>query len=188
MAQGTVCLAELGRVWARRRPPFRGLHLDSAAASRSSVETVQAASEHLCREAEVGAYVAEAEAGPVLAAGRKALGGLLGVPADGLAFRSGVTPRRRSGTSTPPPEPTSSTPPAASGWPARAVWGCSPSPNHGGTGYTCHQPAGSRRLVQVLARVPGWDILDAAGDVSRWSLMQSLSSTRPSRRHEGHGA
>jgi hercynylcysteine S-oxide lyase len=72
--------------WRDRRPPAARLHLDTAAAGRSSLATLAAAAAHAEREAATGGYVAAAEAEPVLAAGRAALGGLLGVPADGVAF------------------------------------------------------------------------------------------------------
>jgi pyridoxal 5-phosphate dependent beta-lyase len=62
------------------------LHLDSAAAGRSSAATMAAAAAHAEREAVRGAYVAQAEAAPVLDAGRAGLAALLGVPAAGLAF------------------------------------------------------------------------------------------------------
>jgi hercynylcysteine S-oxide lyase len=60
--------------------------LDTAAAGRSSVATLRAAAAHAEREATLGAYVAQAEARPVLEQGREALGRLVGVPADGVAF------------------------------------------------------------------------------------------------------
>ena len=76
--------------WRDRRPPAARLHLDTAAAGRSSRAILAAAAAHAEREAETGGYVAAAEAEPVLAAGRAALGDLLGVPAAGVAFtRSG---------------------------------------------------------------------------------------------------
>jgi hercynylcysteine S-oxide lyase len=76
--------------WRDRRPPAARLHLDSAAAGRSSRAILAATAAHAECEAETGGYVAAAEAEPVLAAGRAALGDLLGVPAAGVAFtRSG---------------------------------------------------------------------------------------------------
>ena len=76
--------------WRDRRPPQTRLHLDTAAAGRSSRAILAAAAAHAEREAETGGYVAAAEAEPVLAKGRAALGQLLGVPADGVTFtRSG---------------------------------------------------------------------------------------------------
>ena len=62
------------------------MHLDTAAAGRSSLATLAATAAHAEREAMAGAYVAAAEAAPVLAAGRAELARLLGVPAAGLAF------------------------------------------------------------------------------------------------------
>lgn len=62
------------------------LHLDSAAAGRSSAATLEAVRSHAELEASVGGYVAEQRAAPVLAAGRAALADLTGVAPDGLAF------------------------------------------------------------------------------------------------------
>jgi hercynylcysteine S-oxide lyase len=72
--------------WRQRRPPAELLHLDTAAAGRSSTATLAATAAHAEREAARGAYVAQSEAAPVLDAGRAELAGLLGVPAAGLAF------------------------------------------------------------------------------------------------------
>ena len=72
--------------WREQRLPAAGLHLDTAAAGRSSRATLAAAAAHAEREATEGAYVAMAEAAPVLAAGQAALAGLLAVPAAGVAF------------------------------------------------------------------------------------------------------
>jgi pyridoxal 5-phosphate dependent beta-lyase len=72
--------------WRERRLPAPGLHLDTAAAGRSSRATLAAAAAHAEREATAGAYVAQAEAGPLLAEGQALLAGLLGVPAAGVAF------------------------------------------------------------------------------------------------------
>jgi hercynylcysteine S-oxide lyase len=47
---------------------------------------LQAVADHALLEAQVGAYVAEEAAQPVLEAGRAQLADLLGVPADGVAF------------------------------------------------------------------------------------------------------
>jgi pyridoxal 5-phosphate dependent beta-lyase len=72
--------------WREHRPPAEVLHLDSAAAGRSSAATLAATTAHAQREAARGAYVAQAEAAPVLDAGRARLAALLGVPAGGVAF------------------------------------------------------------------------------------------------------
>jgi pyridoxal 5-phosphate dependent beta-lyase len=72
--------------WRERRPVAEILHLDTAAAGRSSLATLGATAAHAEREAVTGAYVAAAEAAPELTEGRAALGRLLGVPAAGVAF------------------------------------------------------------------------------------------------------
>jgi hercynylcysteine S-oxide lyase len=72
--------------WRERRLPAEVTHLDSAAAGRSSRDTLAATAAHAEREATVGAYVAMAEAAPVLAEGRAGLARLLGVPAAGVTF------------------------------------------------------------------------------------------------------
>lgn len=82
------------RQWRAQRPPSRQIHLDTAAAGRSSAETLRVTAAHAEREAVVGAYVAQAEAAPVLAEGRAALAGLLGVAADGLAFTESASAAR----------------------------------------------------------------------------------------------
>ena len=74
------------RWWRERRLPAERIHLDSAAAGRSSRATLAATAAYAEREATVGAYVAMAEAERVLAQGQAGLAGLLGVPAAGLAF------------------------------------------------------------------------------------------------------
>jgi hypothetical protein len=48
--------------WRERRPPAELVHLDSAAAGRSSAATLAASAAHGEREAARGAYVAQAEA------------------------------------------------------------------------------------------------------------------------------
>jgi hercynylcysteine S-oxide lyase len=77
--------------WRARRPPFQGIHLDNAAAGPSSMAVLQAVAYHARLEAETGAYVAEAAAAPVLAAGQVDIAGLLGVPVAGIAFVESAT-------------------------------------------------------------------------------------------------
>jgi pyridoxal 5-phosphate dependent beta-lyase len=74
------------RWWRERRLPAGPVHLDTAAAGRSSVATLAATAAHAEREATIGAYVAQEEAEPLLAEGRANLARLLGVPAHGVAF------------------------------------------------------------------------------------------------------
>ena len=49
--------------WRAQRPPAQRVHLDTAAAGRSSVATLRATAAHAEREATVSAYVAQAEVG-----------------------------------------------------------------------------------------------------------------------------
>ena len=72
--------------WRERRPPPERVHLDTAAAGRSSVATLRATAGYAQREAALGGYVAQAEAAPVLNEGRATLARLFGVPTLGLAF------------------------------------------------------------------------------------------------------
>ena len=72
--------------WRERRLPGGPLHLDTAAAGRSSLATLAATAAHAEREAVTGAYVAQEEAEPLLAEGRANLARLLGVPDGGVAF------------------------------------------------------------------------------------------------------
>ncbi len=74
------------RWWRERRLPAERIYLDSAAAGRSSRATLAATAAHAEREATVGAYIAMAEAEPVLAEGRAGLARLLGVPSAGVTF------------------------------------------------------------------------------------------------------
>jgi hercynylcysteine S-oxide lyase len=84
----------LSRTWRARRPATEMIHLDTAAAGRASVATLAAASAHAEREAVAGAYVAQAEAAPVLERLRADLGGLLRVPAEGVAFAESASAAR----------------------------------------------------------------------------------------------
>lgn len=72
--------------WSDRRPAFRGVHLDSAAAGRMSTAVLQAVADHALREAQTGAYIAQAAATDVLTTGRADLANLLGMAPDGVAF------------------------------------------------------------------------------------------------------
>lgn len=74
------------RAWREQRPAARHVHLDTAAAGRCSAATLHAVVAYAEREAAAGAYVAEAEAGPVLETGRAQIASLFGVPAGGVVF------------------------------------------------------------------------------------------------------
>lgn len=79
--------------WAARRPEPHVVHLDSGAAGRASTATIEAVASHVRREAELGAYVAEEEAAPVVEAARQQLADLLGVDLEGV----GLTGSARAG-------------------------------------------------------------------------------------------
>jgi hercynylcysteine S-oxide lyase len=79
------------RLFSDSRPPTTFTHLDTAAAGRSSLATLRAVAAHAEREAVAGAYVAAAEAIPVIDGGRAALAGLFGVAPGGIAFTESAT-------------------------------------------------------------------------------------------------
>lgn len=75
--------------WVSQRAPGPRLHLDAAACGRQSRAVLAAQVGHLQAESG-GAYLAEEAAGPDLAAGRAAVGSLLGLPGDALAYTHGA--------------------------------------------------------------------------------------------------
>src|SRR4051794_26101787 len=77
--------------WTARRPPAQVLHLDTAAAGRSSLATLDAVATHARLEAEVGAYVAQERVADALERLRTDVGALLGVPPAGVAFGESAT-------------------------------------------------------------------------------------------------
>ena len=77
---------DLGAAWRKARPRPAGRHLDSAACSRQSTRTLDAAAHHARHEAELGGYVAEAASDDLLQQGRSVLGGLVGMAAADVAF------------------------------------------------------------------------------------------------------
>ena len=79
----------LAERWRAARPTVAGLHLDSAACSRQTFAVIDAAAQHARHEAEVGGYVAEAVAAPVLDAGRAAVAALTGMQPADVVFTTG---------------------------------------------------------------------------------------------------
>lgn len=77
--------------FAGQRPATGYVHLDAAAAGRSSRATLDAVAAHAELEATAGAYVAAASAAPVVDQCRADLAGLTGVTADGIAFTESAT-------------------------------------------------------------------------------------------------
>jgi hercynylcysteine S-oxide lyase len=74
------------QAWRERRPAAELTYLDYASAGRASAGTLRAVAAHIERESARGPYVAEGDAADLLAEGTAALAGLLGVPAEGLAY------------------------------------------------------------------------------------------------------
>ena len=72
--------------WTTARPTPRHLHLDSAAAGRSSQEVLDATAEHAIREATEGAYVAAAAAAPTIESLRANVAALTGIDPEGVVF------------------------------------------------------------------------------------------------------
>ncbi|MFG1931819.1 ergothioneine biosynthesis PLP-dependent enzyme EgtE [Mycobacterium sp. NPDC048908] len=79
----------LSTQWRAARPKVAGLHLDSGACSRPSLAVLDAAAQHARHEAELGGYVAEEAAAPVLDAGRAAVAALTGLQASDVVFTTG---------------------------------------------------------------------------------------------------
>ena len=77
---------ELAHAWRAARPEPSLLHLDSAAAGRSSRAVLAAVTTHLEREATTGGYVAAAEAAPELDRLRADVAGLLGHAPEDTVF------------------------------------------------------------------------------------------------------
>ncbi len=73
----------------RRGHRSAGVHVDSAACSRQSLATIDAAARHARHEAEVGGYVAAEAAGPALEAGRAAVRTLAGMADADVVFTTG---------------------------------------------------------------------------------------------------
>ncbi|MDY6807879.1 aminotransferase class V-fold PLP-dependent enzyme [Gordonia sp. HNM0687] len=80
-------VSELGEQWRRARLRPEVVHLDSAAAGRSSNAVIGSISAHLWRESERGSYVAAADRADEIARDKRDLASLIGHTADELAFR-----------------------------------------------------------------------------------------------------
>jgi pyridoxal 5-phosphate dependent beta-lyase len=87
----TLIQNEQWRRFRDHRPRTAFTHLDTAAAGRGSAATLRAVAAHAEREATVGAYVAQAEAEPVIDQGREELAVLFGVDHGGIAFTESAT-------------------------------------------------------------------------------------------------
>ena len=82
---------DLGASWRARRPRQAGHHLDSAACSRQSSRVLEAVALHARHEAELGGYVVQQAAEPLVQQGRSVIGGLMGMAAADVAFVESAT-------------------------------------------------------------------------------------------------
>ncbi|ROZ98975.1 aminotransferase class V-fold PLP-dependent enzyme [Gordonia sp. OPL2] len=80
-------VSELGEQWRRSRLRPEIVHLDSAAAGRSSNAVIGAISAHLWRETERGSYIAAEDRAEEIARDKRDLASLIGHTPDELAFR-----------------------------------------------------------------------------------------------------
>ncbi len=76
--------------WVTGRAPAGVVHLDVAGCGRISQVALDAQVSHLRMEAEVGGYVAETSAAPVVDGGRAALAAMVGLAGDDVAFSEGA--------------------------------------------------------------------------------------------------
>ncbi|MGI8538131.1 MAG: aminotransferase class V-fold PLP-dependent enzyme [Mycobacteriales bacterium] len=78
--------------WVAARVPTSVVHLDVAGSGRPSRAVLDAEIAHLQQEAELGGYVAQALAEPVVNAGRAVLAAMLGLTGDDVCFLDGAGP------------------------------------------------------------------------------------------------
>lgn len=102
--------------WRERRVHPRGIHADTSAAGRCSKATLTAIADHLRLEAEIGAYIAQATAAPVLDQLRATVADLLGMSADGVAFVESASAALRALLAAWPLEPDGAVAVAPSEW------------------------------------------------------------------------
>jgi pyridoxal 5-phosphate dependent beta-lyase len=86
-----MATTEVWTSWRDARPAVAGLHVDSAAAGRSSPAVLAAVAEHARREATEGAYVAADRAAATLGRLRCDVAGLMGVSAEHVVFVESAT-------------------------------------------------------------------------------------------------
>lgn len=80
-------VSELGEQWHRARVEPDIIHLDSAAAGRSSDSTINAVTDHLWRESRAGSYVAAAACAEQMQRDLRGLSSLIGHTPDEVTFR-----------------------------------------------------------------------------------------------------
>lgn len=126
--------------WVSSRVPTDRVHLDAAAAGRASQAVLDVQAAHTLAEAERGAYVAEAEAAADLAAGREALGALVGLAGTDAFFTDG----------------------GASAF--RVLLEAWPLPAGSRVGTLPSEYGGNARVLALLARWKQWELVDLEVD------------------------
>ena len=131
--------------WVSDRLPTGIVHLDAAGAGRVSTATLAAEVAHLRAEAELGAYVAQALAEPLVAVGREALGALVGLTGADTCFVEGASVAFAT---------------------VLAAW---PLPSGARIGYTPGEYGANARVLRRLAAERAWELVllpvDAHGRV-----------------------
>lgn len=126
--------------WVDDRIATDVVHLDAAAAGRVSTGALAAQVDHLRAESERGAYVAEADAEPVVDEGRRALAALVGLDATDVAFSDGA------GTS------------------FAVLMSSWPLPPDARIGTVASEYGGNARVLRSLAAARGWDLVPLPAD------------------------
>ena len=131
----------MGPQWVDDRVPSGVVHLDVAAAGRPSRAALDAQVAHLRAEAELGSYVAQAQAAPVVDAGRAALAAMVGLSGDDLCFVEGAGEAFAT---------------------LLRAW---PLPPGARIGCTAGEYGANSRLLRLLAAERGWELVLLPVDV-----------------------
>lgn len=121
--------------WVADRVATAAVHLDVAGCGRPSEATLTAEVTHLRQEAALGAYVAQALAEPVVAAGRHAFGALVGLTGADTCFGEGAGTVFAT---------------------LLAAW---PLPRGARIGCTAGEYGANARVLQRLAEERGWELV-----------------------------
>jgi len=135
----------MSQQWVDDRVPAAVVHLDIAGAGRVSRAVLAAEVAHLRAEAEIGGYVAQAQATPLLDAGRTALAAPVGLSGDDVCFVEGAGEAFAT---------------------LLRAW---PLPPGARIGCTAGEYGANSRLLRLLAAERGWELVllpvDAQGRV-----------------------
>lgn len=121
--------------WVAARVPTDLVHLDVAACGRPSASVLAAEVAHLHAEATAGGYVAQADAAPVVDAGRAALAAQVGLTGDDVCFTDGAG---------------SAFAVLLEAWPLR---------RGARVGFTAGEYGANARLLRRLAPERGWELV-----------------------------